>query len=76
MFGDHIARAMALERQRDLVPELRELEHNSFDIGAGEINGTRAVDPGSPPLRRARFRFARASTRRATGENQPGRVGI
>ena len=26
MFSDHIARAMALERQRDLVPDLRERE--------------------------------------------------
>lgn len=26
MFGDHIARAMALEHQRDLVPDLRRLE--------------------------------------------------
>jgi len=26
MFGDHIARAMTLEHQRDLVPDLRRLE--------------------------------------------------
>jgi hypothetical protein len=34
MFGDHIASAMARERQRDLVPELRELERFASRVEA------------------------------------------
>jgi hypothetical protein len=34
MFGDHIASAMARERQRDLVPELRALERFASRVEA------------------------------------------
>lgn len=74
MFGDHIARALARERQRDLMPELRELEREreAFGIEDGQANDARSVGLGSESGSRARSHFARAPARRATGGSQTG----
>jgi hypothetical protein len=71
MFGDHIASALARERQRDLVPEMREHERrrSSFGNEDGEAANADALAPAPPPERRARFRFMRAAAGRSqTGE--------
>jgi len=49
MFGDHIARAMAHERQRDIVPELRrpKSERSRFGVRDGRTGGASAASPGS-----------------------------
>lgn len=72
MFGNHIASAMARERQRDLVPELRGREHERSALGIedGETIDVRAVSPGPEPRTRARSRFGRARARAATGGSQ------
>jgi hypothetical protein len=74
MFGDHIAHAMARERQQDLVPELRTLERERSDFGTedGEHNDARAVNSLRKPGRWARSRFGRASARPTTGRSQAG----
>lgn len=74
MFGNHIASALARERQSDLVPELRglERERSAFGIEDGEPAGVRAVGPGSKLASRARSRFGRAAARRAMGRRQTG----
>jgi hypothetical protein len=74
MFGDHIALAMARERQRDLVPELRTLKRERSASGIDDVkaNGARAISPEPQPTSRAQSRFARARARRATGRNQTG----
>lgn len=45
MFGDHIARALAREHQRDLVPDLRALEGQ---------RSARGDEDGETPVRRGR----------------------
>jgi hypothetical protein len=62
MFGDHIASARARERHRELVPELRGLEHGrrGFDVEDREATDARLVNPGSEPRPRLRFRRVRA----------------
>jgi hypothetical protein len=45
MFGDHIARAMAREHQRELVPDLRTLEGQ---------RSARSDEDGETPVRRRR----------------------
>jgi hypothetical protein len=69
MFGDHIASAMAHERQRDLVPELRDLElgRGGFDVEDREAADVRVVNHGSEPRPRSRFRRVRAL--RVTGRS-------
>ena len=56
---------MARERQRDLVPELRELErqHNPVGLEKGEITDTGAVGHQTDPTKRPRLRFGRSSVR-------------
>jgi hypothetical protein len=74
MHSDHIARAMARERHRDLVPALRGLERERSAVGieAGETDGARAVRPGPEPSSRALSRFVRAIAGRGTGRKQTG----
>jgi len=72
MHSDHIARAMARERHRDLVPAQRRLERSALDIEAGETDGARAVGPGPDPKSRALSRFGRAIAGRGTGRKQTG----
>jgi hypothetical protein len=71
MFGDHIASAMARERQRDLVPELRELQPaRTFRVEDGESAG----GPGSERRHGAWSRIGRAlarSARVASTRTQP-----
>jgi len=59
MLGDHIARAMALERQRDLVPEMRKTkrERKASDTESGETGGDRSGSSQSEPKVRARSRL-------------------
>ncbi len=74
MLGDHIASAMARERQRDLVPELRGLERGRGTFGNedGESTDARAVGPGSELWNRLRSRIGLALTRRPMGRSHTG----
>ncbi len=53
MFGDHIASAMARERQRDLVPELREVddERSGFGVEDGAARRLAVSWPWAVPRR-------------------------
>jgi hypothetical protein len=75
MFGDHIASAMARERQRDLMPELRELEHGRGGFDAEDLQATdaRLDNAGAEPRPRLRFRRVRAL--RITGRSYTERHG-
>jgi hypothetical protein len=67
MFGDHIARALAREHQRDLVPDLRTLEgQRTLEVQRtleGQ-RGARGDEDGETPVRRGRsqpaWRMSRA----------------
>jgi hypothetical protein len=74
IFSNHIAHAMAHERQQDLVPELRALERerSAFGIEDGETDGALGVGPEAELATRSRFRFHRVPARRATGQSQRG----
>jgi hypothetical protein len=71
MLGDHIALAMALERQRDLVPELRkvELARENADVDDGEAGAARVAGTHPEAASRARFRFR--SSAKARGAKCP-----
>jgi hypothetical protein len=62
MFGDHIASAMARERQRDLVPELRALEYGrgGFDVEDLQATDARLDNAGAEQYPRLSFRRVRA----------------
>ena len=72
MFSDHIARAMARERQRDLVPELRGLERERGAFGKENGEDGRVASPRSKPGSRAPSRFRRARADGATGRSYRG----
>jgi hypothetical protein len=73
MFSYHIARAMARERQRDLVPELRGLKRQPSAFGIENGEGARAVSSGSKLGSRARSRFRRSRADGATGRGHTGK---
>jgi hypothetical protein len=74
MFGDHIANALAHERQRDLVPAMRkhERQRSVLDIENGETTDTHKGVLGSQPRNRAWSWFVQALPHRHMGRRQMG----
>jgi hypothetical protein len=70
MLGNHIASALARERQRELVPELRELERTALEVEDGEVDDARALAGGPRCGRRLWARFGRVPGLGARGRSQ------